>query len=154
VTDTTATQRGCCTGSSGVEPAPPAVVPLPIVWQRLINDTGETCGRCGSTHAEVEQAVAVLTEALRPLGLEPRLETRIVERATFTADPTESNRIWVAGRPLEDWVGADVGTSRCSTVCGDSNCRTVVIGGDALEVVPSALIVKAGLLAAGTLTTA
>lgn len=143
------TACGCGTGCAP-EPVRSLRV-LPIVWQRLVTDAGETCERCGSTETEVRRAVATLAEALRPLGIEPRLEVRALSQADFSADPSESNRIWVAGRTLEHWVGATAGASRCSTVCGDADCRTVEIDGRAYESVPEQLVVKAGMIAAATL---
>ena len=121
---------------------------LPIVWQRLVNSNGKTCGRCGDTQREVEQAVETLRAVLRPLNIIPLLDVLEIDEATFEADPLESNRIWVAGRPLEDWVGGDVGGSRCDSVCGGSDCRTVQVEGVRLETIPGRLIVKAALLAA------
>jgi Domain of unknown function (DUF2703) len=47
---------------------------LPIVWRRLVSPEGKTCDRCGATQQELERAVAVLDDALRPLGIEPHLE--------------------------------------------------------------------------------
>jgi hypothetical protein len=128
-------------------------VTLPIVWQRLVSG-GETCPRCGSTQAAIERAVATLTEVLRPLNIEPTLETIALDQATFDEAPTESNRIWIAGRPLEDWVGANVSGSQCCSVCGNSNCRTLQVDGESYEAVPATLIVKAGLAAASTVITA
>ena len=125
----------------------PAARTLPIVWQRLVSD-GETCPRCAGTSSEVERAVAQLAEVLRPLKIEPALETRQLDRAAFEAAPDESNRIFVAGRPLEAWIGATPGASECCSVCGTNQCRTVELGGTSFETVPASLIVKAGLAAA------
>lgn len=130
-----------------------AAVTLPIVWQRLVSG-GETCPRCGSTQQSIENAVATLTEALRPLNIEPTLERIALDQAAFDEAPTESNRIWIAGRPLEDWVGAEVTATRCCSVCGDNNSRTLQVDGASYEAVPAALIVKAGLAAASTLVRA
>ncbi len=124
--------------------------PLPIVWQRLVAG-GETCKRCGATQQEILRAVAKLKAALRPLGLEPTLETRELDPAAFRADPSASNRIWIAGRPIEDWLGARVGSSRCCTVCGDAECRTVEVGGSEFETIPEDLLIRAALLAAAAL---
>ncbi|MGT2490314.1 DUF2703 domain-containing protein [Cupriavidus basilensis] len=44
-----------------------------------------------------------------------------------------------------------VGSSPCCSVCGDSECRTVDVGGTSYEVVPEELMVKAGLIAALTI---
>ena len=123
---------------------------LAIVWQRLVSG-GETCPRCGSTQEAIEHAVATLTAALRPLNIEPTLQTIALDQAAFDEAPTESNRIWIAGRPLEDWVGAEVSGSQCCSVCGTNNCRTLQIDGASYEAVPETLIVKAGLAAASTL---
>lgn len=124
---------------------------LPIVWQRLVSSDGETCDRCHGTYQEVERAVGKLKEALRPLGIEPTLETREMDEESFKADPSASNRIWIAGRPLEEWLGANVGGSRCCSVCGHAECRTVEIAGSVFEVIPEELILQAALVAAARL---
>ena len=142
-----------CAPSCDPIAATTATVTLPIVWQRLVSD-GETCPRCGSTQGAIERAVATLTEVLRPLSIEPTLETIALDQATFDEAPTESNRIWIAGRPLEDWIEAQVVTSQCCSVCGNTNCRTLQVDGASYEAVPDTLIVKAGLAAAATMVTA
>lgn len=123
---------------------------LPIVWQRLVSE-GVTCPRCAGTETEVERAVTILGEVLRPLGIEPTLEPRELDRSDFEAAPDESNRIFIAGRPLEDWIGATPGASECCSVCGANQCRTVEVDGTTFETVPASLIVKAGLAAAASL---
>jgi Domain of unknown function (DUF2703) len=125
-------------------------VTLPIVWQRLV-DRGQTCPRCGETQEAVERAVSTLTEVLRPLHIEPTLQTVALDQGTFEQAPAESNRIWIAGHPLEEWIGADVSVSGCRSVCGDHDCRTVELEGATYEAVPEKLIVKAGLAAAAAL---
>lgn len=121
--------------------------PMAILWKRLVT-AGETCPRCGDTGRELETAVTKLAAVLRPLGIEPVLEKQEIDEATFKTDTAESNRVWVAGRPLEDWLGADVGMSRCCTACGDSDCRTIELGGRTYETIPAEQIIKAGLVAA------
>uniref|UniRef100_UPI003F494AB1 DUF2703 domain-containing protein n=1 Tax=Cupriavidus yeoncheonensis TaxID=1462994 RepID=UPI003F494AB1 len=123
---------------------------LPIVWQRLVS-SGETCPRCAGTGDEVERACWQLRQQLIPLGIEPVLEIREIDLAAFNANPSESNRIWIAGRPMEEWVNASIGSSPCCSVCGDAECRTVDVGGTTYEVVPEELLVKAGLIAALTI---
>jgi len=125
---------------------------LAIKWQRLVGDTGQTCGRCGSTQNEVRKAHALLRKSLAPLGINVVLEEKTLDKATAAKNIAESNRIWVAGKPLETWLSAKTGASDCSScgsLCGASvECRTVIVGGRAYESIPSALVVKAGLLAA------
>lgn len=123
---------------------------LPIVWQRLVS-SGETCPRCAGTGAEVQRALQRLRALLLPLGIEPTLETREIDGAAFQANPSESNRIWIAGKPMEEWLHASVGSSPCCSVCGASACRTVAVEGTTYEVVPEELLVKAGLIAALTI---
>jgi len=124
---------------------------LPVIWQTLVGPDGTTCDRCAATQAEVERAVEVLGQVLHPLGIEPRLEVAELDQAAFKANPDESNRIWVAGKLLEDWIDGRVGSSRCCGVCGDSDCRTVEVGGSIYEKIPERLIVRAALIAASDL---
>ncbi len=125
--------------------------PLPIVWQRLVTSNGQTCDRCNSTHHEMQRAVAKLTKVLRPLGIQPTLETREIDEASFRANPSESNRVWIAGKPIEEWLGGKVGASRCCSVCGESQCRTVEVGKTKFEAIPENLFLKAALVAASHL---
>lgn len=124
---------------------------LPILWQRLTNREGKTCDRCSATQREMERAVAKLRQSLRPLGIEPRLETKEVDETSFKANPSESNRIWIAGKPMEEWLGASVGSSPCCSVCGTSQCRTVEVEGSTFETIPERLFLKAALVAASQL---
>jgi hypothetical protein len=121
---------------------------LPIIWQRLVTSEGKTCDRCNATYQEMQRAVSKLKESLGPLGIEPTLETREIDEESFKANPSTSNRIWIAGQPLEEWLGAAVAGSQCCSVCGDSECRTVEVGGTVFEAIPEELILKAALVAA------
>lgn len=124
---------------------------LPIVWQRLVTSGGRTCDRCDTTHEELLRAVRKLATVLRPVDIRPALEIRELDEATFRADPSLSNRIWIAGRPLEEWLGARAGASPCCSVCGESPCRTVERGGTVFETIPEALFLEAAIVAAATL---
>ena len=124
---------------------------LTIRWTRLINEKGETCTRCGSTGETVQNAFEKLKKALSELGIKIKLESTTIDLKTFRKDPLQSNRIWISARPLEEWIGATVGQSRCCNVCGDSECRTVSIGKNMFETIPEELIIRACLLAAAEL---
>jgi len=124
---------------------------LPIVWQRLVNTEGRTCPRCHGTGDEMLHAVDRLRAALAPLGVEPQLETVELDEASFLAQPSESNRIWIAGKPIEEWLDAHTGSSRCCNECGDNDCRTVEVAGQTYEVIPEELLVRAGVIAASRL---
>jgi hypothetical protein len=85
---------------------------------------------------------------LKPLDIEPVLEVREIDDRSFKSKPEESNRIWIAGRPMEEWLGAAIGSSRCCSVCGDTPCRTMEVEGAVFEDIPEAVILKAALIAA------
>ena len=121
---------------------------LPIVWQRLVHTQGRTCPRCHGTGDEVQRAVDRLKATLEPLGIELILRTTELDEAAFLAEPSESNRIWIAGKPLEEWLEGQTGSSRCCNECGDNDCRTVEVGGRTYEVIPEDLLVRAGVIAA------
>ena len=125
---------------------------MPIVWKRLVRG-GETCTRCGDTGRELDAAVAKLAASLRPLGIEPVLETQEIDEGAFKANPLESNRVWIAGKPIEEWLEANVGMSRCCSVCGDSDCRTLEVGGRTYETIPEEQFIKAGLMAGSQMMT-
>ena len=120
---------------------------LPIIWQRLVIQNGETCERCGNTYMEMLRAVETLRAQLLPLGIEPVLRTKIIAEQDFKAHPQESNRIWIADKPLEEWLNADVGQSQCCAACGDANCRTLELDTTVYESIPQELIIQAALKA-------
>lgn len=124
---------------------------LKIRWQRLINQTGNTCPRCEDTGSTVESAYIKLKKALDALGIKVEISKESLDFPIFTKDTLQSNRIWIADKPFEEWIGATVGKSQCCDVCGDSECRTVSFGENTFESIPEGLIIKAGLLAAAEL---
>lgn len=124
---------------------------LTVVWQRLVDAGGSTCPRCGATQQAVERTVERLKAALEPLGVTPVLEACEIAPTAFQAQPLESNRIWIAGRPLEDWLQGTSGASRCCDACGDADCRTVEVDGATYEAIPESLLVRAALIAASQL---
>jgi hypothetical protein len=121
---------------------------LKIRWQRLVDEAQRTCPRCGGTEKEIEQACLKLKEALKPLNIEVVFIKEELRMEDFKKAPLESNKIWIAGRDIEEWLGAKTGQSPCCDLCGDSECRTVEIADNVYETIPSSLIIKAGLIAA------
>ena len=95
---------------------------LIIRWQRLVNQAGQTCPRCTDTGDTVESAYHKLKKSLRDLDIEVVLSKETLDFSIFTKDPLQSNRIWIAEKPLEELIGANVGQSKCCDVCGDSEC--------------------------------
>ena len=121
---------------------------LTILWRRLVDEKGRTCPRCGRTGAQIEKAVKILAGRLRPRGFAVLARSRALNREAFERNPSGSNRIWIAGRPLEHWLGAKAGKSRCCGACGTAPCRTVELGDKSYAAVPARLIVRAGEAAA------
>ncbi len=120
---------------------------IKIVWQRLVDEQGATCDRCGGTEQELDKAVRFLQKTLAPGGVRFSLEKKAMDMKAVAPDPTQSNRIWVDGRPLEKWLGAEVGKSPCCGPCEGLECRTLEKNGASHETIPAELIIKAGLLA-------
>ncbi len=124
---------------------------LTIRWQRLVNDSGQTCERCRETGEAVEKAFNRLKKSLSEFDIEVVLHKEILDFPVFIKDPLQSNRIWIEGKPLEVWIGANVGKSQCCEVCGDSECRTISANQNTFDVIPEDLIIRATLLAAAEL---
>ncbi|MHC4064037.1 MAG: DUF2703 domain-containing protein [Planctomycetota bacterium] len=125
---------------------------ITLRWQRLVAETGDTCDRCSSTQKEVRLAADTLRRCLRPLDMEVALEETPMSPEVCARDMSQSNRIFVDGRPLADWLKGKIAMSACAPCCqklGEKvQCRTVTVGGRTFETIPAALIVRAGLLAA------
>jgi hypothetical protein len=83
--------------------------------------------------------------------MEPTLEIKEIDERSFKVNPSESNRIWIAGKPMEQWLAASVGSSPCCSVCGTSECRTVQVEGTTFEAIPEKLFLRAALVAAAQL---
>ncbi|MCX8028265.1 MAG: DUF2703 domain-containing protein [Thermodesulfovibrionales bacterium] len=120
---------------------------LNIKWQRLV-ESGETCPRCSNTEAEVERAFDLLSKALSVFGIKVELQKSEITLEEFLTSPLNSNQIIINNKPLEQWLDANVGSSKCCSVCGDNECRTIEIGSDKYETIPANMIIKAGLKAA------
>lgn len=133
----------------------PVTKTLTIIWQRLLDEKGATCDRCGLTEQEMDKALAALKSSLGPLGILVALEKKALDAEACAKDISESNRIWIGGQTLEDLLGAQAGMSPCDSCCtllGDNvECRTVVVDGRTYEAVPADLIVRAGLVAGSRL---
>jgi hypothetical protein len=123
------------------------MTPLTIQWERLVDEKGQTCERCGSTGGEVEIAFRALKESLGSLGILVILETRALDPETCAKDITQSNRIWIGGVPLEELLEAAVGTSPCGFCCEELGegveCRTLTVDGTTYGTIPAELIIQA-----------
>lgn len=137
-------------GGSSLKQSAKKVKVLEVRWQRLVTGR-KTCPRCSSTGKELETAVSKLRRSLKPLGIRVALKKARLSLSEFRREPGASNRIFFNGLPLEGLINAKTGKSPCCDVCGEAECRTVKTGGRAYEVVPSALVIRAGLVAASRL---
>lgn len=121
--------------------------PISITWQRLVDEQGRTCDRCGDTEQELDKAVRFLNKTLAPAGVLFVVEKKALPFHEVSQDPSRSNRVWIDGRPLEEWLDVKVGRSPCCGPCQDLHCRTLEMNGSVHETIPAELIIKAGLLA-------
>jgi DNA repair exonuclease SbcCD ATPase subunit len=121
---------------------------LIIEWQRLLDERNKTCPRCGSTEQEIEKAVQSLKQVLNSARIDVSLVKKAIDPERFKKDVLQSNKILIAEKTLEEWLGAGTGQSPCCEVCGDEECRTVEYADQTHETIPADLILKAGLLAA------
>lgn len=121
---------------------------LVVEWQRLLDEQTQTCPRCGSTEQEVEKAVQELNRLLNPSGIVASLSKKAIDPESFKRDVLQSNKIMIAGKTLEEWLGANTGQSKCCETCGDAECRTVEYADETHEAIPADLIVRSGLIAA------
>lgn len=95
-----------------------------------------------------------LETALQPLGITPVLEVQEIDEDSFKLRPAESNRVWISGKPIEEWLGAAVAMTRCCSVCGDSDCRALKVGDHTYETIPADEFIRAGLMAASRMIAA
>lgn len=124
---------------------------LCIEWKRLVDAAGNTCPRCRDTGRAIDSAFLKLAKSLKPLGIRVTIRKRKISPSAFSKNPTYSNEIRIQGKPLENWLNAETGTSPCCDACGDAECRTTVVDGAAYEAIPENMILRAGLLAAVSL---
>ena len=124
---------------------------LKIRWQRLVDEKGQTCDRCGTTETSIDNALKKLKRSLKELQIDVVLEKKSISLPEFSKDPLQSNRIWIADKSIETWLSGTIGQSKCCSTCQDSDCRTITVDGRTYEAIPADLIVKAGLLAGAQL---
>lgn len=111
-----------------------------IEWQRLVAGREKcTCPRCGTT----EQSLDIAIEKLKRIGIWTKLNKKTMGLTEFGKAPIESNRILINGLPLEYWLNAKTGKSKCCSVCGDNECRTVELDEKTYEAIPADLIIRA-----------
>ena len=124
---------------------------LHITWQRLVDDASATCPRCNDTGKNLDTAVDILKPVLAPEGIHLLVQKKRILPMAFNQNPLDSNRIYIEGKPLENWLNAETGKSQCCDACGDNECRTLIYEGTAYEDIPAKLIVLGILRAAKTI---
>jgi hypothetical protein len=114
-----------------------------VVWQRLVDEKGDTCDRCNKTYLNLEKVINVLKPALKQLGIELKFEKRAISLEAFEKNPLSSNEILIDGNPLEKVLGLKVGQSPCCGPCGDNECRTLIDDTGEKEEVEERVFLKA-----------
>jgi hypothetical protein len=147
-------QAADCTACdfANIDQAPAAE--LKIRWKRAVVPAGEPAGgkeRTAPRHARAEEALdaaaGALAKALTPLGVTVSVQKVALKEEDTAGGAPVSNRIWLNGVALENVLPE----ARTGRSVGDDGValRTLEFAGRSFTDVPSALIVQAGLVAAG-----
>lgn len=116
---------------------------LDIIWQRLVDERGETCDRCYKTYINLESALEKLTPLLDKVDVKIKFQKKALSMDEFKKNPLSSNEIIINGKKIEQILNLKVGQSCCCGPCGDSECRTVIDDTGEKEEVEERLIIKA-----------
>ncbi len=114
---------------------------------RWLQPDGAANPTCGIQEKELQKAVNTLNKSLHKSGVGVELGY-----LTFTGEKPSGEKasalgLWINNKPFETWVQASVSTST------DANpCPETVVDGTTYKLIPSELIVKAGMAAAEKLT--
>jgi hypothetical protein len=146
------TERSDIEADSGAETVVKAAKTLALKWERFASGQSEACQRCQGTRVEIQKAFQRLQADLAPVGIDVTLDEGMLSKDEAAADMCQSNRIWIEDKPLETWLGGEVGKSRCEGCCeamgSEVMCRTMIYEGETYEAIPANLIVKAAYAAA------
>ena len=123
---------------------------LTVEWVRLVVNEN-TCPRCNNTEDELDKAVFILENVLKPLNINLQVIKKSLSQDVFDKNPIISNRIRINNRNIEDILSGTIGESKCCSVCGENNCRTIKINGITHEVITTKIILKAALIASAEL---
>lgn len=116
---------------------------LEIIWQRLVDENGNTCDRCNKTYLNLERAIERLSPLLHNLGFGIDFKKKPISITEFKKNPLLSNEIIINGNKIENILKLKIGKSECCGPCGDSECRTVIDDTGEKEEVEERLIIKA-----------
>jgi hypothetical protein len=146
------TERSEMQADSGADVVAEAANTLALKWERFTYGDRDVCQRCMDTGTEIRRAFQRLSADLASVGVDVELDEDVLSGEEAAADMCRSNSIWIAGKPLETWLGAEVGESHCKGCCeamgSDVLCRTITYEGKTYEAIPADLIVTAAYAAA------
>lgn len=119
---------------------------LVIKWQRLMYN-GETCPRCSDTEKEIKKAIDALKKICENSNIKLKFKKEKITKKEFEKNPLESNRIFINNKPIENYINAKTGKSKCCNICGNTDCRTIIVKKNQFEVISSDIIIQAALTA-------
>ena len=117
---------------------------LEIEWKHL-DKLGNTCIRCSDTEQALQEAIGKLAEECKPC----EWDIQFKEKKLSERDIPESNIILFNGKAIEDILPeAKASESHCQSCCeftgnSSTSCRTIELGGNSYEGIPSKLIRQA-----------
>lgn len=95
-----------------------------VVEVHTIDLDGPSCRRCLDTVEAARQAVAELRDELE--GFKATVE--LVEHHLGDEHQHRANTVLVAGRPLAEWLGAEVVMTPCPDCRKDTCCEAISVG--------------------------
>lgn len=120
---------------------------LVISWQHTVCQSMKPCNRCLMTPEEVKTAYEKLQSALAKLDIEVILDEQ--------TEAQEGDHILINGKALENLLGGKLVKRQCASCPGadgeTKEYNTLELDGTVYEIIPAALIIRAGLLVASEL---
>ena len=110
-------------------------------------DDGAAKTTCGIQEKELQKAVSTLQKSLHKAGLAVELGYLKFTGAKPTGDMASRLGLWINNKPFETWLQASVNGGE-----EPNPCLETVVEGTTYKLIPSDLIVKAGMSAAETMT--
>jgi hypothetical protein len=107
---------------------------------RWLQPDGAANSTCGIQAKELQKAINTLNKSLHKSGMSAELGYLKFTGQKPTGDNASVLGLWINNRPFESWVQASVNNA--------GPCPETVVEGTTYKLIPSELIVKAGLAAA------
>ena len=135
---------------------------ISLAWHKVNGEDGSVCELSLATQQMVDQASVELSQALAANNIEVAVQTLTPEKVE--GGECLCNRVLVQDRFVDEWLGARLVKTACSGCPNQAKCAEtaepdgcggqyeIIYQGENHRIVPSDLIVTAGIIAAADLT--